>query len=480
MKRSPAPFSSLRWKLIGSSLAAICIPLAFLAWWLGSTLWDFYLRQLEQELESVALVLADSAAPLLSDPLAGRQELAEVAAQWERHSKLRIVVADARGRVQEATLGSLEGQAVDEERLPGMSLALHGTMNTTIWKHPDFDFEDTMYVNVPAVQEGAVVGAVRVSFSLRDIEEKMGRIQLLLVVAVLGYTGLVVVLTVLLAGSIVRPVEALTRGAGIMAAGDLEHRVDVGGTWEIRQLGDTLNAMAERLHQLEGMRRRYVSDVSHELRTPLASIRSMAETLAQHGLADPDLQDRYLPRIVHQTDRLARLASQLLDLAQIESGDLLSRKEPVRLAEVVEEAVGSTAAETRAPGIRMDVDVPGDLPPVQGDRDRLVQMVLNLLDNALRHTPDGGRISVRATNGGGEVRLVVADTGPGIPSDHLAHLFERFYRVDRARSPGKGGAGLGLAIVRQIVEAHRGSIEVRSTPGQGATFEITLPGGQES
>jgi signal transduction histidine kinase len=218
-----------------------------------------------------------------------------------------------------------------------------------------------------------------------------------------------------------------------------------------------------------------VSNVSHELRTPLASIRGMAETLWIHGESDPDLRERYLPRIVSQTDRLARLATQLLDLAQIESGNLIGRFEPVSLQSVVADAMQDCASGADERGVRLVDRVPPDLPPVRGDRDRLVQVFLNLVDNAIRYTPEDGSVEVAATVMDDAVQATVRDTGEGIPEEELPHIFERFFRVDRSRSRRGGGTGLGLSIVRDIVHAHQGSIRVDSVPGEGTCFRLVFP-----
>jgi two-component system phosphate regulon sensor histidine kinase PhoR len=270
-------------------------------------------------------------------------------------------------------------------------------------------------------------------------------------------------------------VEALTRDAQRLASGDLSHRVHVKGTEEINQLGQTLNHMTQQLQNLEGMRRQYVSNVSHELRTPLASIRGMAETLLFHGETDPELRERYLPRIVSQTERLARLATQFLDLAQIESGSVVKFLTPVTLSSVLSEVVATAGDRAEAEGVRVQTELPADLPELNADRDRLVQVFLNLVDNAIRYTPPGGAVTVSARRAGEVICVSVCDTGVGIPAQHLPHLFERFYRVDPARTVKSGGTGLGLSIVDQIVRAHGGSIQVESEVGRGTCFHLELP-----
>lgn len=469
-------FRTIRWKLIVSSLLAIGIPLMVFAYAMAALLWNFYRGNLEKELQSKAHLIAEACSPVLSphtpdDP----RTLRGMVQQWQTHSDVRVTITNADGIIEAASTPGDVGNPVDSRRRPGLREALSGLENSTIWKNPQFGNQDTMYVNVPVREENRIIGAVRVAYTLTQIQERIGKIRTLLFTSVAVYAALIVALTFWLANSIAAPLEALTGDAQRLARGELSHRIHLKGTEEVNQLGQTLNQMSERLEQLEGLRRQYVSDVSHELRTPLASIRGMAETLLEHGETDPELRGRYLPRIIAQTDRLARLASQLLDLAQIESGNLVNFFAPTSMAAVIEEATHTCSERANERGVQLVVTVADDLPQIIADRDRLVQVFLNLVDNAVRYTPAGGRVQVSAQAAGSKITVAVEDTGSGIPAEHLPHLFERFYRVDRARTLRSGGTGLGLSIVEQIVKAHGGTIRVTSEEGKGTRFDLTLP-----
>lgn len=474
-----SPSRSIRRRLIAGGVLTLCLPLALFAAVTGTILWRFYLRELEAELTANAQVIAEDVAATLSSVAPTDEEERRVSlaivGRWRRHTRLRVTVVGARATVLAASTGGGEGEPVDEARRPGLRRALEGHTNGTIWKSPNFDFEDTMYVNVPARRAGRVVGAVRVAHSLAEIQQKVARVRSTLLAASALYGAVLVFLVVAFARSVVQPIETLQRDATRIAAGDLSLRVGVQGRDEIAALAATINQMTARLQLLEGLRRQYVSDVSHELRTPLTAIRSMAETLLAYGDSDPALRERYLPRIVGQTDRLARLATQLLDLAQIESGNLVGSFAPVALEGVLDEIAATFGPQAQARSVDLALDVPGALPHVRGDRDRLVQVFVNLVDNALRHTPAGGRVTVRATAERDRVLVTVEDSGEGVAAEHLPHLFERFYRAQKSRSPQSGGAGLGLAIVRQVVEAHGGRIDVESVVGEGTRFRLALP-----
>jgi signal transduction histidine kinase len=292
-----------------------------------------------------------------------------------------------------------------------------------------------------------------------------------LLFSALGSGVLAVLLTLALSRRILAPVEALTGAVRRMGSGDLDARVEEGGPDEIGTLARAFNAMADALARTEGLRRTLVTDVAHELRTPLTNLRCQIEAL-QDGLqpAGPVA----LASLHEETLLLARLVDDLQDLALAESGRLPMRLSSLPVDEVVMAALASMRTSARGRGITLHAEVPPGL-AVSADRERLGQVLRNLLANAETHTPEGGTISVTVDRAGDRVRLVVADTGTGIAAEHLPHVFDRFYRADPSRARATGGAGLGLAIVKQIVEAHGGTVGVDSEPGQGTRFTISLP-----
>jgi two-component system sensor histidine kinase BaeS len=288
------------------------------------------------------------------------------------------------------------------------------------------------------------------------------------VAATIGTALVALLVTFALSGRILRHVSELTDAARRMREGDLEVRVRPDGDDEIARLGRAFNDMAERLAQTERVKRQMVGDVAHELRSPVTNLRCALESI-QDGLVPADAAR--IDVLYSETLLLQRLIGDLQDLALAESGGLALRIEPVDVADVARRAIGDGAAR---PAVDLAVD-PG-ASSVRADRDRLEQMLRNLLSNARRHTPADGRITVRAERRGSFVRLSVADTGCGIAAEHLPHVFDRFYRADRSRDRSTGGAGLGLAIVRRLAEAHGGSASASSDgDGRGSTFCLDLP-----
>jgi two-component system phosphate regulon sensor histidine kinase PhoR len=231
-----------------------------------------------------------------------------------------------------------------------------------------------------------------------------------------------------------------------------------------------------RLHELERTRSEFISNVSHELRTPLSSIKLMIETMLASD--DREARELFLPQAHKEVERMVRLVEELLEIARAESGRVVLKRERLDLSALVEELVDSFEARAQKLGVRLTFE--GVVAPLEGDAQRLTQVAINLIDNALRHTPSGGAIEVSVRNVPPDVLLVVRDTGVGIPYNDLPHIFDRFYVVDRSRARESAGTGLGLAIVRQFVEAHDGRVTADSELGVGSTFHCRFPAAGEA
>ena len=227
--------------------------------------------------------------------------------------------------------------------------------------------------------------------------------------------------------------------------------------------------------QLEQLMVGFISNVSHELRTPLTCIEGFAETLLEGAMSDPELCARWL-RVIHdEARRLERLIKDLLDLSMIEARHLPMRFGTVEIARVIEGTAAVLHPHAQKSQVSVEVDAPLDLPPVLADEDRIRQVLLNLIDNAIKYSRPTDRVTIRARRVDTEVEVSVIDTGMGIPEADLDHIFERFYRVDRGRGAQRPGRGLGLAIARHFIEAHGGTISVTSEPEKGSCFRFTLP-----
>jgi signal transduction histidine kinase len=274
-----------------------------------------------------------------------------------------------------------------------------------------------------------------------------------------------------LTGRALQPVRRVREAAQAIGAQDLSRRLPVSGRDEFSDLAATFNAMIARLEQAFDQQKRLVADTSHELRTPLTTIKGTTSLALSGERSIAELQHS-LEAVDRAADLMSRTVQDLLLLARSDSGEIEVAREPISIAEVLADAVDAVQGRE---GPAVDLTLPEDPPDVQGDLHSLVRVFANLLDNAMRHTPAGGAITVSSRCVHNSVICSVRDTGIGIAPEHLPHLGERFYRVDKARDRSRGGTGLGLAICRSILSAHGGYLTIESKEGKGTTVTVTLP-----
>lgn len=328
----------------------------------------------------------------------------------------------------------------------------------------------------PLFDDGQLYAIIQVGESLANLGNTLRSVALELLfigppVLLLSFLG-----SYWLAGFAFTPIKKMTNTARHIEAGDLHERVPVPRTKdELQTLALTFNSMIARLEKSFARQRRFVADAAHELRTPVAAIRSMTDIVLERET--PVEREEYvsvLRDINTEAERLGHLISDLLVLARSDENEVAFEHEPVRLDQLARDVISTMEILATEKGIRLEVQA--DEPVrVTGDEVRLIQVMMNLMDNAINYTNDGGTIRITVQAEQENARLMVSDTGSGIAPEHLPHIFERFYRVDPARSRTAGGTGLGLAIVDWIVRAHQGSIAVESQVGKGTTFTVTLP-----
>jgi two-component system sensor histidine kinase BaeS len=288
-----------------------------------------------------------------------------------------------------------------------------------------------------------------------------------------------VVVSIFVSRRIVTPVREMMIASQRIAEGRYDERVNVSGDPakneldELNQLAVSFNQMAAKLEQMEITRRELIGNVAHELRTPLATIKGSME-----GLIDGVLpaEASTFQQIYHEADRLQRLVHDLQELSRVEAGAYELNLRPVLVPHLVQAAVARLGRQYAEKGVALQTQVPTDLSPVWADEDRVGQVLLNLVGNALQYTPSGGQVQISARRQAAQVYISVADTGVGIAAEHLPLIFTRFYRVDKSRARVGGGSGIGLTIAKHLIEAHGGRIWAESAgPGQGSTFVFTLP-----
>ncbi len=430
------------------------------------------LEQAAHDLETQAFIIASS----VREPVARREEghtdddaLSKLAQAYARDTNTQVTIVNQAAEV----LASSARHDEDDDDHDGLERAPLTTPGHVIRQDPATGRERLIAMAPIAQDNGAPVGFIQLSAPMDPVYGEMRRVWWPL----LTTAGLILAVTALvslaLAGAIARPIEHLTAGAEAMAAGDLAQHVTPGGPDEVRRLGESFNRMAERVRDMLARQRDFTAYAAHELRSPLTGLRLRLEMLQKYP-DDPVLAGRYTDQMGREIQHLQRLVDHLLALTAADEADAAPRV-ALDLAPLLYDLADEMGPLVREAGLRLDVDVPDHLPAVQANAEQLGIAVHNLLDNAVKYTPAGGAVRLSARESGGKVAISVADTGVGIPAEALPHIFQRFYRVDKARSRRQGGAGLGLSLVQRIVEAHGGAVTVASQPNAGSTFTITLP-----
>lgn len=383
----------------------------------------------------------------------------------------RLIVTDYTGMVlydsyiADSSLGSYA-------LLPEVAQAMDGITGNDVfsWQYRDGVMQSQ--VATPIVSLGGIVGSVY----MMEYDAEQGALIQSLQQNVLSITlfleTVVILFSVGFATGFSKRLRRVLSSMRIIRGGDYSHRVAMGGNDELTFLGDEFNQLTERLQTSENKRARFVSDASHELKTPLASIKLLADSILQNDMDDATARE-FVADIGNEADRLTRMTQKLLSLSRIESqedGDC----EITYITPTIQRVARMLAGLAEQNNIQIELDCRQDC-PILILEDDLYQIIFNLVENGIKYNRPGGTLTIRVFREEDNAILQVADTGVGIPEDALSHVFERFYRVDKARSRSSGGSGLGLAIVRNMVERNQGTIHAESVLGQGSVFTVSFP-----
>lgn len=383
----------------------------------------------------------------------------------------RIRILSGQGVVLVDSLQEQQGLGLADDPLVQQALAGRTGSRTDFLLAP----QAAVHVALPVQVGGQTVGAVYLSQPLRDVTIVLRDLGLLWLLATVVALVLASLVGGLLARAVAHPVGELTAAAQDVAGGDLGRQVAIASRDEIGRLSRAFNEMIQRLKEARQVQTDFVANVSHELRTPLTSIKGTVETLRDGAVDDVAVRDHFLATVESETDRLIRLVNDLLLLSRVDSEALQLHGRPLDLEEVARVAVERLAPLAQAREVTVEVVASPDLPRVLADPDRMTQVLVNLLDNAVKYSLAGGTVTVQVGQEGERMQVLVRDEGPGIPEDELDHIGERFYRTDKARSRAEGGSGLGLSIARALVEAHGGELHIESQEGAGTVAVVTLP-----
>lgn len=435
------------WLAFSLLILVVMIPLELS---LHRLLTEFYARQVTDPLlyhsEQLARMLAEEPDAISGAAGMGRMVGGEV-----------VVVNPAGAPI------AFPGRSLIPPPSAAVAAALSGSAYVGQVAGPDGDLMIVTAVPIPGDR-----GAVLLLAPAEPLQRSLTVARQYLWLAGIGTLGVGAIVAWLLSRQLLRPVLAMEQAMGAIAGGDLETRVAVTSSDELGRLAAGMNQMTSQLNAYQKRRQAFLANVAHELRTPLSYMRGYTQALAEGLASGREEQERYLQIVQEESVRLGRLVDDLMDLAQMEEGELGAELRPLQVAIPVQSALETIRPLAEEKGVELLCEVPADLPAVLGDAGRLHQVVVNLLDNGLRHTPSGGRISVRAAAEPERVTVEVCDTGTGLDPEVLPLVFERFQKHDSA------GRGLGLAIVRSIVRAHGGEVGAANNPDGGATFWFTL------
>lgn len=386
---------------------------------------------------------------------------------FQDKAKMEIMALNKDGRVFITSTGF---EPDHEQPMPDYEMALLSADNSGKWVGELNTGEKVMAITrVVRNENGGLVGSIRYMVSMERADE-----QTILVVIALSVAALFIMLLLTLSGvyfirSILVPVRQMSQSARQIAQGDFEVRIEKARNDEIGQLCDAINDMAGELGAAERMKNEFISSVSHELRTPLTAIKGWAETL--RGGADPATEDKGMSVIIRESERLSGLVEELLDFSRLQNGRMQLTLERMDMLAELDEAVYLFTERARTENKELRYEENISLAPVYGDRNRLRQVFVNIIDNALKYTPEGGSVTVSSELDTGQVRVIITDTGCGIPEEHLPNVKKKFYKANQLVR----GSGIGLAVADEIVSMHKGTLDLQSTEGKGTTVTISIP-----
>ena len=449
--------------ILGASFAAMA---ALLTGLVSSNLYAQRTRQASLATEK----LAASAAPFFAS--ADLESLTDMLHSAAADVEGRILLIDVSGKIQLDTLSLLEGTRTRAEEV---ITVLAGRDTQAYGIHPLPGEEDYAALCAAAMMHGGeLVGAVLVSTPVTELREAIQTVEKQLMTIFVAVAAAALIAALVFAFTLTAPIKALTSTIRRMGKGDLGARVQVRASGELKALADSYNAMAEKIENFDHSRSQFVQNASHELKTPLATMKILLENLIYQPDMPPELRAEFMQDMNHEIDRLSGIITDLLTLTQMDSKDTAIRRETLDFTALCEDSIHALRPAAEKAHLRLRCDIAPGV-SLSGDASKLGQAVYNLIDNAIKYTPEGGTVSVTLTADAREAMLQVQDTGIGIPQEDVQHIFDRFYRVDKARSRATGGTGLGLSIVRQMVQLHGGDITVDSNPGKGSVFTVILP-----
>ncbi|MCR2044980.1 ATP-binding protein [Anaerosalibacter massiliensis] len=462
-------FVSVRWKLISTYLLLILITLIVINLVICKTVFNIYIEQEKNNSFSKANIISNRVRHQLSNDRMDEKWVQVSIDDYSKEINSRIIIVDNSNIVQLDSHNSFLGEKFYHDEIKA---ALRGENSSGI-----YNFKQSgrvMYIAVPVILNDEVVGATFLSRSIDHIYYEVRHIWRKLELISVVSMAITAIVVFFLAGVIFRPLNDLKYTINKVTQGNFKEKVHVYSNDEFKEVAEAFNMMISKLEEVDNQRKDFVANVSHELRTPLTSIKILSESLINQDTFDQDIYKEFLIDIDSEVDRLNNIISDLLVLVNLDKEKLVLDKKITYINYLLEKIIFRMKVIAKQKDIDLNLKLNEKI-QIKIDEDKIQQAIINIIDNAIKYTDIKGTIEVELYKKDKYAIIKISDNGSGIPEESLEHIFERFYRVDKARSRNTGGTGLGLSIAWEIIAYHGGIIDVESQLGIGTDFYIKLP-----
>lgn len=468
----------ITWKFLGALIFLVILSVSILYFFVSRRLTEQFDVKMTESLRCNAMLVGHTLKPLLSERR--YPELREDVDELSQMLGQRITIIAIDGTVWADSEADYMSMPNHHDRVEIRAALSQGFGQS--YRVSETVKQRMKYVAVLVQDQGNDLAVVRLSLAHTVFNLELHRIYQAVLAGALAALVVAGMIGYLLSSGITAPILGLRQAAQHMAKGDLDVRVRIQSHDELGQLAQSLNSMAQELrqrledqHRLDQARTDFVANVSHELKTPLTLIKGYIETLQDKAISDPERARRFMAIINEHADRLGHIVDDLLSIGELESSKNSLERRPTDFKKLIDEVVLGFGYAVTKKGHTLNVTSAGRDFVAPVDAQKIEQVLVNLIDNAVKYTPERGQIDIHLAEDETQLVITVRDNGIGIPSVDAGRVFERFYRVDKARSRELGGTGLGLGIAKHIVLAHKGSIELDSQPGKGTVFTVKLP-----
>lgn len=454
----------LKIRIMASYLALIALCLIFVNMLAAREIENYYVNMRKSEIYSYAKALTDEASVKGAfESLAFKKKAENLA--YESFSRIHLIKKSDYLQKKMGTNYKIENYQYETY---GLTFAFEGQDYIEKTKIKD---EHILFVALPVKVDNNIIGAILISNSLADIYSNTAEIKRQLKIISLVTLMVFITASYIISGRITKPVERVIGAIEAMAEGNLKQRVETKGNDELARLCYAFNDMNKKINQQDSERRQFVADASHELKSPLASIKVLVQSLISGGVENKEIAYDFLTDIDSEVDRLTNIVGRLLELTRLESGYGM-KVEKFDIGKMIQEVINKVTPIAQGKNLKIKSKLLGIY--IEGNRDNIFRAIYNIIENAVKYSDDNGAVDIWLEEGN-DVKIYVKDNGTGIPEEEIYKIFDRFYRVDKARNRKTGGSGLGLSIAKEIIKRHNGNIQVKSRVGEGSLFIIAIP-----